>query len=313
VTAAEELRRLADEGRLDLARPGTGSTPARHRALLDLARVHPVATARLAEAHTDAIAILAEAGEAPAGRALYGVWASAGPGGEVTLAPDGTISGAKPFCSGVGVVDRALVTVADGDGRGWLVEVEAGDLRPGAGRSATGDMTGWDSPALAEASTGTVTFDHHPVLATLGPPGWYLDRPGFWHGACGPAACWAGAALGLVDHAEAHTDTDPHRLAHLGALRALAWGLRGLLDEAGRQIDADPTDVAAAHARAQSLRYLVERACTEILDRVGQSLGPRAFTAADGIAARFADTHLYLRQHHAQRDLQDLGRLGRHG
>ena len=28
---------------------------------------------------------------------------------------------------------------------------------------------------------------------------WYLERAGFWHGAGGVAACWAGCAAGLVE------------------------------------------------------------------------------------------------------------------
>ena len=35
----------------------------------------------------------------------------------------------------------------------------------------------------------------------MGTPGWYVERNGFWHGAVGPAACWAGRAAGLVDAA----------------------------------------------------------------------------------------------------------------
>ena len=30
---------------------------------------------------------------------------------------------------------------------------------------------------------------------------WYLNRPGFWHGAINPAACWAGGALSLIESA----------------------------------------------------------------------------------------------------------------
>lgn len=141
-----------------------------------------------------------------------------------------------------------------------------------------------------------------------GAPNWYLDRVGFWHGACGPAACWAGAAVGLVDAAELATDDDPHRRAHLGALRAHAWALAAVLRAAGDEIDRDPTDVTAARSRAVALRQTVERAVDDILDRVGRSLGPRPFVGDAVVSQRWSDTHLYVRQHHAERDLEVLGR-----
>jgi hypothetical protein len=46
---------------------------------------------------------------------------------------------------------------------------------------------------------------------------------------------------------------------------------------------------------------------TEMLDRFGRAFGPRPFTADAEISQRWADTHLYLRQHHGERDLAELG------
>ena len=67
----------------NLPMPGAGHTPERHGAL-----VHWGATdlsfARMVEAHTDALAILAECGHTPRSGALYGVWASDAPPSHVT-------------------------------------------------------------------------------------------------------------------------------------------------------------------------------------------------------------------------------------
>ena len=72
---------LLREGRLDLPLPGSGGTAQRFDALCQLAR-EDLSAARLAEAHTDAMAILAEADHAvPDG--LLGVWASEGPSSRV--------------------------------------------------------------------------------------------------------------------------------------------------------------------------------------------------------------------------------------
>ena len=39
-----------------------------------------------------------------------------------------------------------------------------------------------------------------PTNRAVGPPNFYLERPGFWFGATGVAACWYGGARGLVEH-----------------------------------------------------------------------------------------------------------------
>ncbi|MGY6502235.1 MAG: hypothetical protein ACXIVQ_15225 [Acidimicrobiales bacterium] len=300
------IRALVADGALDLPLPATGATAERHHALLQLARVETVGVARLAEAHTDAVAILAAADRPSAPGAVYGVWASERPGAHVHLdTASGTITGTKAFCSGVDLVDRALVTVVDDAERRLLVEVQLD------GETATSDTTTdpWSTPALDDTATAAVRFDHHGIAQVVGPPGWYTDRPGFWHGAIGPAACWAGAAVGLADVAEDLTGDDPHRLAHLGAIRALVWGMHAALEQSGREIDADPDDALRARSRALSVRHLVERSASEILDRFGRSLGPRPFTSDPAAARRFADTHLYLRQNHAERDLHALATL----
>src|ERR1700761_4045899 len=74
---ASRLRALQQSGALTLPAPGTGNTVARHMALLEFGRMD-LSLARLAEAHTDALAILAEAGRSSAAQSqlLYGVWAS---------------------------------------------------------------------------------------------------------------------------------------------------------------------------------------------------------------------------------------------
>jgi hypothetical protein len=73
------LRTLAAGMLAELAVPATGATGQRHAALAQLARIEPVDLARLAEAHADALAIMAEAGCAPVPASTYGVWAASGP------------------------------------------------------------------------------------------------------------------------------------------------------------------------------------------------------------------------------------------
>lgn len=300
------LRALQHDGELDLPDPASGRTAERLADLLHLSRTRPVGLARLAEAHVDAVSILHEAGREPWPGALYGVWASSGP----TPAPcwsGGRLVGTKDFCSGLGIVDRALIVVDSADdGRPVLLDV---DVRPGD--AVTIRTEEWSTVALADTSTGSISFEHHPVTTDgrVADGSWYLDRPGFWHGACGPAACWAGAAIGVVDAAVALADDDPHRQAQLGAMCAQAWSLHTLFDGAGRAIDIDPFDRTNAEHRARSLRHVTERMCTDILDRFGRAFGPRPFTTQPGLAQRMADTQLYLRQHHGERELGAIAQL----
>ena len=86
---------------------------------------------------------------------------------------------------------------------------------------------------------------------------------------------------------------------------------RTLLDAAGAATDAAPDDGAAARYRALATRHAIERAATTMADRFSQAFGPRPFVSDGHTAQRLADLHLYLRQHHGDRDLAHLARLPR--
>ncbi len=308
--------RLADLRRLTLTLvslplplPGSGRTAQRWRALHRWARTGSVSVARLAEAHLDALAILAEASAPGTPGALYGVWASGGPPGELRFEPDGgTLTGVKRFCSGLGIADRALVTADDERGATWLLDIDLA-----AGTSLRAEPGPWTTPALADTATGSLHVDRHRA-EPVGTPGWYLARPGFWHGAIGPAACWAGAAAGLADQAEILAGDDPYQRSAQGELRAWDLTARTLLGAAGHASDAAPLDGAAARYRALATRHAIERSATAMADRFSQAFGPRPFVTANsgtdtGTAQRIADLHLYLRQHHGERDLAQLASL----
>ena len=308
--AVARVRALVGGG-FDLPDPGGGATPTRWRALFLAARHEDVSVARLVEAHVDAVSILHEAGTTPVADAVYGVWASVGPGGRDVAVDDGTggsqptISGRKPFCSGAGVIDRALVDVHDGERR-RMYDV---DVSPAPSAQVSSGPTDWGTTSLAATSTGAVTFDRHPIdpERAVGGPGWYLARPGFWHGATGPAACWAGAAAGLV---ERHSPgDDPHRLARHGALLSEVFVLESVLDSAGRRADARPDDALEARRTALSARSAVHDGALRLVEAFSRSAGPRGLTD-DATAQRVADTLLYVRQFHADHDLVALARTG---
>jgi alkylation response protein AidB-like acyl-CoA dehydrogenase len=262
--------------------------------------------ARIAEAHTDAIAILAEAGQSAPPGMLYGVWASDGPGRRLTAkrldTGDWCIEGTKQFCSGATFLEAALVT-AHHEEEVLLFDVPLDDVR------ITPQPSNWKSAALADTDTVAVEFASVTVsdARRIGGSNWYLTRPGFWHGAIGPAACWAGGAAALISAATALNRKDPHSRAQVGALQSLGWGLDAFLDRAGREIDADPLDAGGdARVRALKVRHLIERTCTEVLDRFGRATGPQLLAHDARVARQHAALSLYIRQCHAERDLENI-------
>jgi len=294
------LRKLYRKGALDLPFPGLGRTPERHRQLAEWAR-SDLSLARLAEAHVDAMAILHEAGRKPCD-GLYGVWAAETPGHSLhlqSIANKPVVTGSKMFCSGAGLIDHALATV-----HGRLVDI---NLRSCPDSLAI-DEAGWKPQAFAETGTATVHFLDAPVAEIVAENNWYLNRPGFWHGACGPAACWAGGALGLLDYALEHVRDEPHALAHVGGISADGWALQAYLDSAGCQIDRDPQNPRLAQTLALTVRHLVEQASSDVLRRIGRAFGPRPLSFDSKVSQRYQELELYIRQSHAERDLEALGK-----
>jgi alkylation response protein AidB-like acyl-CoA dehydrogenase len=308
MTSEELISRLRPTLAQTLPRPGAGHTTERHRRLFEIGR-QDLSLARLAETHWDAIAILAEAGNPAETDVLYGVWAAEIPGAgglELSCTESGfAVTGKKMFASGAALVDRALVTVVKPEHR--LIDI---DLRLHR-ESIFIDEAGWKSAAFAATRTATVTFRQSRIREDdiVGPAGWYLDRPGFWHGACGPAACWAGGAAGLVDFALLQARDDPHTLAHRAAMRSSVWAMESFLETAGRETDVEPKNSIAAKRRALTVRHLVEQACSEILSRFARAYGPYPLAMNEEIARRRHELDLYVRQSHAERDLEVLGRL----
>ena len=160
--------------------------------------------------------------------------------------------------------------------------------------------------AFRATQTGAITFLNSRLSpnAPVGASGWYLERPGFWHGACGPAACWAGGVAGLLDFALKSKRDDPHTLAHLGAMQASVWGMYSLLRQAGDEIDGAPCDAKAAQIRALA---------TPSFDRAnGRRNTPTVFSGLRSLpivdgrenCATIPGGDLYMRQSHAERDLE---------
>ena len=303
---ADRLSDLELRGALRLPLPGSGETWSRWQQLADITRRN-VVLGRLAEAHCDALAILAEFDEStPLPGELWGVWAAEPPSPvlEATREGDGwVLNGTKPWCSGASICTHALVTARVPEGR----RLFAVDLRK---PWATAVPDTWHAVGMAESDSGAVEFADADATP-IGAPGAYLTRSGFWHGAIGVAACWYGGACSVADELHRHARRgggDDHTAAHLGAVAAALHTARDSLIAAAAAVDADPTDeYGYARIRARSVRAIVERSATEVLDRVGRALGPAPLCSDAVHAHRVADLTVYLRQSHAERDLAALG------
>jgi hypothetical protein len=293
----------------DLPLPGSGSTWKRFRRLAAFG-ADDLSLARLVEGHADARAILAEAGVADRhpGTA-YGVWAARSRNATLSAVPISggwTLEGTKAFCSGSGVVERALVTADTPDGY-RLFDLSVVD------HVVSSDPDSWPAVGMAASSSETLRFAGFVSGSdAIGPPGFYLDRPGFWFGAMGVAACWHGGAIGLVERCIASLPDSPgeHVLAALGNAVSNIDTMRNTIERAAAAIDADPADeFGEAHRRALSVRETVHDGCTRVLERVASAGGARPLCHNRAQARAAADLYVYLAQHHGGADSAELGRL----
>ncbi len=299
--------------------PGDGNTARRWELLATLAAVDLTA-ARVAEAHLDALAIIAEAGldanldltQVGAGAgSTWGVFAAEGPGVKVQAEPiqfDGRehwhLIGLKPWCSLAGQLSHALITAhtTAGHRRLFAVSLRTPEVQPGDGQ--------WVSRGLRQVVSSPIEL-RGAVGVPIGADEWYLRRSGFAWGGAGVAACWYGGAVGLARTLYAklsEREPDQIGLMHLGALDLRLSAARWALAAAARSIDEGGADGAAGVVLSARIRGIVAGAVEEALQRLGHALGPALLTQDEEHARRVADLEVYLRQHHAERDDAALGR-----
>ncbi|WP_243073961.1 acyl-CoA dehydrogenase [Microbacterium sp. SS28] len=298
--------------------PGSGRTVDLWQFLAETSRVD-VAAARILEPHLDALAILAEAraagidtdgvrdGLGSGDDATWGVFAAEGPGTRLVASKDiargWRLDGTKPWCSLAGRLTHALVTawVAPDQRQLFAVPLRA----PGV----TARSGPWVSRGLSQVVSAPVEFSAARAVP-IGDPGWYLTRPGFAWGGMGVAAAWWGGTIPLQDalvRAAAREDADQLAFFHAGKADAALWAARAVLSEAADLVDAPKPvdDIGAVAARVRSVTADAVELVLHVADR---ALGPGPLTTDEEHARRVADLRVYVRQHHAERDVARLGR-----
>jgi alkylation response protein AidB-like acyl-CoA dehydrogenase len=262
--------------------------------------------ARLYEAHVNALQLINRYGtsasadnaarDATAGH-IFALWVT-DPQVPLVLTRNGVgfvLKGGKAFCSGAGVVTRALITAATDSGTRMLVVA----LEPGTSVLPSSIKLG----GMRAAITGSIDFSGRVVeqRALLGEVGDYLREPIFSAGAWRGSACALGGLSALVDlHRDEllrrQRDADPLQRSRFGSVlvakeTARLWvreaALRGCLEDG-------PTEEIVAYINLA--RLAVEGACLDAMRLTQRSLGLGAFIAGSQAELLCRDLATYLRQ-----------------
>ncbi|PZP47115.1 MAG: acyl-CoA dehydrogenase [Azospirillum brasilense] len=275
---------------------------------------------RLFEGHVNALRLVTAYGtpeqaeeaaaDAWAGR-LFGVWAAEVPERGLVL-EEGMrrLRGGKIWCSGAGLVERALVPARAPDGvRMLLLPLPLGTRRA--------DLSVWTASGMRASATGNMDFGGMEVGpgALIGPPEAYFAQPGFSGGAWRFLAVHLGGIEAVVEALRRHLAAtgrggDPHQQARLGLALAEAETARLWVREAARMAEGPeagdseaPDDTAGSgEAAARIVAYVdlargaVERAGLAAMELAQRSIGLGAFLRPVPVERIARDLATYLRQ-----------------
>ncbi len=301
----DRFQALARNGALDLPGPGAGETWERWSRLAALT-AEDVSLGRLCEGHADAVAILAEAGMSWPRHAVLGVWAAEGPDSMVEARQEQpwlVVSGRRAYCSGAQTLTHALLAVRlETKRRLVLLDLGADGLAWEAGS--------WAATGMARTDSRTLLLSEVRIGPECGVGGdeFYIERPGFWMGAMGVAACWWGGARAITDAALAAVEgrrDDTYRLARVGAMYASVEATGSLLREAARQCDAG-VDKPTLRRLALTARAEAARTCAEVLEGARGVLGSAPLCHDAALGRRVADLYVYVSQFREGAELADL-------
>lgn len=234
---------------------------------------------------------------------VFGVWGADVPTDAVSATADGILSGTKRFTSGLGIVDKALVTVAaDGGQQLYLVDTSHGERQ---------NQHSWHMVGMQASRSGNFVCTGLPG-APIGDIGDYGKEPHFVGGTWRIAAVCIGGIVGLLDRCSAvlrergQIDAEGHlfRLTPVTLRAVAAWP--AVLRAA--RIAEGPLGVRSPNRAAKisiGARLLTEELGHDTIVAAEQSVGLAMF-ADDNIAGCHArDLACYLRQ--AARDEFMLG------
>ncbi|MEU9097951.1 acyl-CoA dehydrogenase [Streptomyces sp. NPDC048361] len=249
-----------------------------------------------------------------------GVGAGAGAGAGMGAGAD---SGARANAGADTSANAGAGTGTDAGGGDASAGADAGGgtgADAGAGQGGAGSRVGacrpvegtWQALGMAASDSADVTFTDVPAVPVGGVEA-YVNRPGFQHGGIGVAACWYGGARAVarvLAETAGRRGADPLTDAHLGAVDMRLHAAGAVLSQAAAEIDRDPADEEGmARLRSLRVRGFVESVCADVLAHVGRATGAEPLCHNPSHTRCATDLTVYIRQHHGERNLAELGRL----
>ncbi len=277
---------------------------------------------RVFEGHVNALLLLKEfasldlmkdvANDVTQRHFVFGVW-NTGPaaGPQLVRLPNGNfrLRGAKTFATGVGRIQRAIVTAELPDG-GWqmcLVPLDTAALQI--------DRSSWNPLGMQASESYNVEFldVELPPKALVGKPGDYYREPAFTSGALRFSAVHLGGAQTLFDNCcrflcATGRENDTLQLQRLGQMAVLIESGRQWLDRGAQWLEESLSDPAALAVQAQMMRIAVEEICSRMIQLVELSVGARGLTGQWPFARFVSDLQMYLRQGGYDQAFQSVGK-----
>ena len=288
---------------------GWGSEPSGTQAVFDalrkLGRAN-LSTARLFEGHVNAVKLVqlyagggvrTRAFKAVRNGALLGVWGADDADHPASLEMregTATLSGAKRFASGLGLVEQAVIAVKTEAGLRLLL-VPTGD-------AARADTSGWRVGGMRATASGTfdLTGLTVPAANILGKPDDYLIEPHFEGGIWRYCAAHLGAAEALYEAMrggllERERAGDPHQQKRLVECAIAVETARMWILRAAKAVEAAGAKPEKA-ALSLLAREVTEHSCLLVMDRVESALGMSAYVEGTIVERTCRDLRLFLRQ-----------------
>lgn len=311
----EEMASLREIGALRAALPrrlgglGLGTEPEGGDTLLTLLRLigrGNLSVGRLFEGHVNAVALVAAyatgaqlraVADAVAAGHLFAIWnTETGDGVALTGPPGrGVLNGAKQFCSGIGLVSRAVVTARTDNGD-ILLAVASLD------RNYRSEPMAIVMQGMRAALVGRVIFEEAIPDAVFGNPGDYLRQPFFSAGAWRTSAVTLGGLDALLIEVGRQLRTRgradcPHQKTRFGEMliargTAELWVRQaaGIAETWMRRAEAETV------ADVNLARIAVETAVLEVIRLTQRSLGLAALSSPNPVERLMRDLATYIRQ-----------------
>lgn len=308
VDLSEDIRMLHASGHLARLVENTGPQGDPTRAVRFLCRLgrSSLSVGRLVEGHANAILLVSLYGsdeqvrrvrDDAAQGILYGVWGADGkpPLSMTKVRPDGCeLTGTKAFCSGLGLVGRAVLIAPSECGGPQMLLADVSD-------PSRADASVWKVSGMRATASGRYECDGMRA-ELLGATGDFLREPYFEGGTWRYAALHVGALEALAEAFRLHIRTraeedDPHQRHRLANVVRLVETARLWVESAAIAVsDAVRGDTEVATARALLAREAVEQCCMDALALCDRGIGTAGFRTGSKVDLVRRDLGLFLRQ-----------------